>query len=68
MIYLFPSNQKELSTLYVPFINQAIFDMGWLWIIFSVVVIIGSSNAVNLTDGLDGLAAGTVGIVVSTLQ
>ncbi|HOK02901.1 MAG TPA: phospho-N-acetylmuramoyl-pentapeptide-transferase [Spirochaetota bacterium] len=67
VIYLFPSNQKELSTLYVPFINQAIFDMGWLWIIFSVVVIIGSSNAVNLTDGLDGLAAGTVGIVVSTL-
>jgi phospho-N-acetylmuramoyl-pentapeptide-transferase len=31
----------------------------WLWIVFAVLVIVGSSNAVNLTDGLDGLAAGS---------
>jgi len=66
-IYFFPSNTKEVSTLYIPFVNEAIWDMGKLWVVFSMVVIIGSSNAVNLTDGLDGLAAGTVGIVAATL-
>ena len=45
----------------------AIWDMGKLWVVFSMIVIVGSSNAVNLTDGLDGLAAGTVGIVAATL-
>ena len=34
-------------------------DLGWAWIVFAVLVIVGSSNAVNLTDGLDGLAAGS---------
>ena len=34
--------------------------MGWLWIPFSLLVIVGSSNAVNLTDGLDGLAVGPI--------
>jgi len=67
LIYFFPSNAKETTTLYVPFINQPILDLGLAWIFFAVIVIIGSSNAVNLTDGLDGLATGTVGIVASTL-
>jgi phospho-N-acetylmuramoyl-pentapeptide-transferase len=34
-------------------------DLGWAWMVWAVLVIIGSSNAVNLTDGLDGLAAGS---------
>lgn len=67
VIYFFPSNAKDATTLYVPFINQAVVDLGFYWIFFSVIVIIGSSNAVNLTDGLDGLATGTVGIVAATL-
>ncbi|MCK5322634.1 MAG: phospho-N-acetylmuramoyl-pentapeptide-transferase, partial [Desulfobulbaceae bacterium] len=33
-------------------------DLGWFYILFAVLVIVGSSNAVNLTDGLDGLAIG----------
>lgn len=66
-IYFFPSNAKEASTLYIPFINNAVMNLGGLWIVFAVVVIIGSSNAVNLTDGLDGLATGTVAIVAVTL-
>ena len=33
-------------------------DLGWMYVVFAIVVIIGASNAVNLTDGLDGLAAG----------
>lgn len=67
VIYFFPSSAKDATTLYVPFINQAVIDLGFYWIFFSVIVIIGSSNAVNLTDGLDGLATGTVGIVAATL-
>ena len=37
-------------------------DLGWLFIPFVVIVIVGASNAVNLTDGLDGLAIGTTGV------
>ncbi|HQO38859.1 MAG TPA: phospho-N-acetylmuramoyl-pentapeptide-transferase [Spirochaetota bacterium] len=66
-VFLFPSNPGECTTLYIPFIKRAITDLGWTWIFFSIFVIISYSNAVNLTDGLDGLAAGTVGIVTATL-
>lgn len=44
------------TDLYVPFLKQPLFDMGAFAIIFWVLVIIATSNAVNLTDGLDGLA------------
>ena len=40
----------------VPFFKEVAFNLGWLFIPFSFLVIVGSSNAVNLTDGLDGLA------------
>ncbi len=66
-IYFFPSNAKDATTLYIPFVNNAVMNLGGLWIVFAVIVIIGSSNAVNLTDGLDGLATGTVAIVAVTL-
>ena len=46
--------------LYVPFVKGPIFDLGWFHVIFGSLVIVGSSNAVNLTDGLDGLAIGPV--------
>ena len=41
---------------YRHFFKNLIFDLGWFFIPFAVFVITGSSNAVNLTDGLDGLA------------
>ncbi|MGD9970633.1 MAG: phospho-N-acetylmuramoyl-pentapeptide-transferase [Sulfuricurvum sp.] len=41
---------------YVPFVKASLFDMGYFSIVFWVLVIIATSNAVNLTDGLDGLA------------
>ncbi len=44
------------GNVYVPFYGML--DLGWLFIPFTLLVIIGSSNAVNLTDGLDGLASG----------
>lgn len=44
------------SDLYVPFYKYPIFEMGVFSIVFWMFIIVGSSNAVNLTDGLDGLA------------
>lgn len=56
--------------LAVPFWKNALFDLGVFYFLFSVVVILGSANAVNLTDGLDGLAivpvmvaGGTFGLI-----
>lgn len=44
------------NSLAVPFFKNVLFDFGWFFVPFGVVVIVGASNAVNLTDGLDGLA------------
>jgi phospho-N-acetylmuramoyl-pentapeptide-transferase len=44
------------TQLILPFIKIITIDMGWMFIVFTYFVIVGSSNAVNLTDGLDGLA------------
>ncbi len=55
--YYLPGYSTKLS---VPFFKNFTPDLGWLYIPFAVVVIVGSSNAVNLTDGLDGLAVGPV--------
>ena len=49
-----------------PFLKKLILDLGVLYIPFVAVVVVGSSNAVNLTDGLDGLATGAVGIAAGT--
>jgi len=52
---------KIISTgLYIPFMKGPIIDLGYLYIPFAAFVIVGSSNAVNLTDGLDGLAIGPI--------
>ena len=50
------SKNEELANLYFPFFKNLIINLGWFFIPFSVFIIVGSSNAVNLTDGLDGLA------------
>jgi phospho-N-acetylmuramoyl-pentapeptide-transferase len=55
------------TTFYVPFIKTPLFDMGYYSIALWVVVMIASSNAVNLTDGLDGLATVPTIIALSTL-
>jgi len=44
------------TTLSIPFIKEFLIDLGWMFIVLSVLVMVGASNAVNLTDGLDGLA------------
>lgn len=54
------------STLAFPFFKRAIFDLGLLYIPFVTVVLVGSSHAVNLTDGLDGLAIGATLVAAAT--
>ncbi len=56
------------TTLSIPLFKDLNPDLGWFYIPFAILVMVGSSNAVNLTDGLDGLAIGptvVVGIVLS---
>lgn len=47
------------SHLYVPFFNVTVYMPEWLYFVFAAFVIVGTVNAVNITDGIDGLAAGT---------
>jgi phospho-N-acetylmuramoyl-pentapeptide-transferase len=44
------------STLAVPFLKEVLLQLGWFFLPFAMLVMVGASNAVNLTDGLDGLA------------
>jgi phospho-N-acetylmuramoyl-pentapeptide-transferase len=60
-LYYNPTD-PNITHLSVPFMKRLLIDLGWFYIPFVVIVIVGSSNAVNLTDGLDGLAIGLVGI------
>jgi phospho-N-acetylmuramoyl-pentapeptide-transferase len=55
--YLLPAYSTQLS---VPFFKNFTPDLGMFYIPFAILVIVGASNAVNLTDGLDGLAVGPV--------
>ncbi len=59
---------KVINTeLYLPFIKNPVIDLGYGYIFFGAFVIVGFSNAVNLTDGLDGLAIGPIMISAVTL-
>ena len=49
------------TKLYFPFLREGL-EIGWFYYVFAFLLIAGFSNAVNLTDGLDGLAAGTVSV------
>jgi phospho-N-acetylmuramoyl-pentapeptide-transferase len=54
-----PLIEVQARSLYLPFFKiPVVTNMGWLTIVFFAFIIVGSSNAVNLTDGLDGLAIG----------
>ena len=65
MFLTYFSDHSELEYLYFPFFKNLIINLGWFFIPFSVFIIVGSSNAVNLTDGLDGLATVPVILVAS---
>ncbi|MEI8176995.1 MAG: phospho-N-acetylmuramoyl-pentapeptide-transferase [Candidatus Omnitrophota bacterium] len=54
------------TSLEVPFFKGLIIHLGLFYILFAAIVVVGSSNAVNLTDGLDGLAIGTMIMIAFT--
>jgi phospho-N-acetylmuramoyl-pentapeptide-transferase len=56
-----------MTVLYVPFFKNPVVDLGVLWIPFAVLLIVGESNAVNFSDGLDGLLAGLLILVFIAL-
>jgi phospho-N-acetylmuramoyl-pentapeptide-transferase len=54
------------TSLTVPFFKDSPIDLGVFFVPFAMLVLVGAANAVNLTDGLDGLAIGTTGVAVAT--
>ena len=60
IVFWQPPQNSWAPVLAVPFLKGWLLDLGWFWIPFAMLVIVGSSNAVNLTDGLDGLAIGPI--------
>jgi phospho-N-acetylmuramoyl-pentapeptide-transferase len=51
--------------LHLPFVKETVIDLGWFYILFGAFVIVAFGNAVNLTDGLDGLA--TMPVIIASL-
>ena len=64
-LFVYYADFQDMTNLYFPFFKNLVINLGWFFIPFSVFVIIGSSNAVNLTDGLDGLATVPVILVAA---
>ena len=56
-------DNEHLKNVYIPFFKNSVIHLGLFFIPFSLFIIVGSSNAVNLTDGLDGLATVPVMLV-----
>jgi len=66
-LLLNPKVSAIAQQLYFPFIKDPVLaSMGWFSFVFFLLVIVGTSNAVNLTDGLDGLATGCTATVAAT--
>jgi phospho-N-acetylmuramoyl-pentapeptide-transferase len=61
------ASQEPLATsLTIPFFKGTLINLGWFYILFGAFIIVGAGNAVNLTDGLDGLAIVPVMIAAAT--
>ncbi len=65
VLMLLASKGLYSTRLIFPFFKWLIPDLGWFYVLFTVLVLVGASNAVNLTDGLDGLAISTFAIVAA---
>ena len=65
LILTYFANPVDLKNLYIPFFKNIVINLGWFFIPFYIFIIVGSSNAVNLTDGLDGLATVPVILVAA---
>jgi phospho-N-acetylmuramoyl-pentapeptide-transferase len=68
MLILYCTGEEGITSLYLPFYKNPVLDMGFLWVPFGVLLIMAESNAVNFSDGLDGLLAGLLILVFITLS
>ncbi|MDR0822351.1 MAG: phospho-N-acetylmuramoyl-pentapeptide-transferase [Endomicrobium sp.] len=55
-LYFMPPSPEYLTKINIPYLKEVFIDLSYFYFIFIIIEIVGSSNAVNLTDGLDGLA------------
>ena len=67
LILYITSNSDQINNLYFPFFKNLVINLGWFFIPFYMFILVGASNAVNLTDGLDGLAIIPVMITASSM-
>jgi phospho-N-acetylmuramoyl-pentapeptide-transferase len=67
MLILYFTGEEGITSLYLPFFKNPVLDMGFLWVPFGVLLIMAESNAVNFSDGLDGLLAGLLIMVFISL-
>ena len=65
VLIVLANNNLYNTRLIFPFFKQLIPDLGWFYVPFAAFVLVGASNAVNLTDGLDGLAISTFSIAAA---
>ena len=65
LLYLASRNQYNTRLIF-PFFKQLIPDLGWAYVLVALLVLVGATNAVNLTDGLDGLAISTFAVAAAT--
>jgi phospho-N-acetylmuramoyl-pentapeptide-transferase len=67
LLWLAAQTPQLYSTrLIFPFFKDWIPDLGWFYVVFAVIVLVNTTNAVNLTDGLDGLAISTFAVSAAT--
>jgi len=59
-------NDYSFASVVFPFFKKAVINLGWFYIPFAIMVVVGASNGVNLTDGLDGLAIGSIAVAAAT--
>ena len=55
-----PPNGQYATSVLIPYVKQAFVELGTFYYVLALLIVVGASNAVNLTDGLDGLAAGSI--------
>jgi phospho-N-acetylmuramoyl-pentapeptide-transferase len=67
VLILYCTGEEGITYLYLPFFKNPVIDMGVLWIPFGILLIMAESNAVNFSDGLDGLLAGLLILVFIAL-
>lgn len=59
-LYIYPQNYNFPTHLHIPYLKETFINLGIFYFLFIILTFVGASNAINLTDGLDGLAIGNV--------